>query len=319
MLRSLTFFTLSSAAFGQLTGPVLGYLPDGGSLRAINGIPASGSVGAALTAARPLAAVQAAPSQAFALAVADDNGEALLVTPRADGSSVQLASVAGVATGASKIVFSPNGTAAALWFSATGHIQVLTNLTSTVAVRDIDASFLGGLSTLAVSDDGQWAVGASSSGVSAFGPDGSVRGLPVDGGVQQLAFFHGKTDLAVFAPTQVVTIADIGGAATPTVLWSQSAADAAASNPVAVGLGVTADNAFLTIVADNGFLDTFNLATGIGINADCGCKPLGLSGLGGSVFRLTGIDAGALKIFDAATNDVLFVPLAAPVVAGGQQ
>jgi hypothetical protein len=45
--------------------------------------------------------------------------------------------------------------------------------------------------------------------------------------------------------------------------------------------------------------------------------------MGGSLFRLSGVSDGALKVFDASTIDVWFVPLAAPVTAsataGGQQ
>jgi hypothetical protein len=320
MLRTITFLALTSAAFGQLTGPVMGYLPDGSSLRAINGIPASGTVGAAVTPSRNLAVMQVAPGQPMALATAADTGEVLLLTPSTEGATILMTSVAGATAGASKIVFSPNGSAAALWISGTSHLQILTNLTATPTVRDIDASFLtADPAALAVSDDGQWAAGAWAAGLYTFAPDSSVRTLPVDSGVQQLAFFHSKNDLAVFSPTQVVTFADIAGAATPTVLWSQSADAAAASKPVAVGLGVTADNAFLTIAADSGALFTINLATGAGTPADCGCKPLGVTGLSGTVFRLNGVDAGPLKIFDAATNDVWFVPLASTAVAGGQQ
>jgi hypothetical protein len=321
MLRTLTFFALTGAAFGQLTGPVLGYLPDGSSLRAINGIPASASVGIAVTASRNLAVLQVAPGQPLALATASDTGKALLVTPSADGATLQLAPISGAAPGATKIIFSPSGTAAGLWFSSTGHLQILTGLTSTVAVRDIDASFLAAdPSALAVSDDGQWAIGSWSAKIYAFGPNSQVNVLPVEGTAEALNFLHSKADVAIITATQVVTIADIAGAAVPTVIWSLPAGVTPSSNaPVAVGIAASSDNTQLTIAANTGALFTLNLATGVGTPADCGCQPLGLSGLGGSVFRLTGIDAGVLKIFDAASSDVWFVPLAAPVVAGGQQ
>jgi hypothetical protein len=320
MLRTLTFFALSGAAFGQLTGPVLGYLPDGSSLRAINGIPAAGAVGAALGTGRNLALVQPAPAgQALALATAED-GQALLLTPNPDGN-VQVVSIAGAASGASQIVFSPNGTAAGLWFSSNGHLQILTNLASTAVVRDIDASFLGGdPGTLAVSDDGQWAAGSWSGKVYAVGPAGQANGLPFLGSAESLAFLHGKNDVVIISASQVMTIADIAGAMVPTVLWSLPAGVTPSPDaPVAVGIAASADNSLIAVAANNGELYTINVATLAGTPANCDCKPLGLSGLGGSVFRLTGINAGPLKLFDAATNDVWFVPLAAPVVAGGQQ
>jgi len=300
----------------------MGYLPDGNSLRTIHGIPAAGSVGDALSAGRKLTQVEVSPNQTLALATASDTGELLVLTPSADGSAVGSAPVGGAAAGANRVVFSPSGNTAALWFSYTGHIQILQGLglSSVPAVRDLDASFAGGdPAAFAVSDDGLWAVGAWSSKVYAFGPNSQVNMLPVDGAAQALTFFHSKTDVAVFTPTQVATFTDIAGSAAPTVLWSQSAEAAAATNPIAVGLAVSFDNAHLTIAGNTGALFTFDLATGAAVAADCACVPTGLVGLGGSLYRLNGANAGAVKVFDAATNDVWFVPLSAPAEVGGQQ
>ena len=328
MIRSssvFVFFALIGAAFGQVTpgqlrGPVMGYIPDGSSLRALRGIPAAGSVGGALSVGRDLALFEISPSQTVALGTASDTGELLLLTPDDEGALVRAVAVSGSAPGASRIVFSPSGTAAALWFASTGHIQVLESVSSTPVVRDIDASYLGGYpAAFAVSDDSQWIAVAWTSKVYAFGPNSQVNALPVDGAAQALSFFHNKPNIAVFTPTEVVTIADIGGSATPTVLWSQSAEAAAAGNPVAAGLAVSFDNSRLTVAGSTGALFTFNLATGAGIAADCGCTPTGLAGLGGSLFRLNGANAEAVKVFDAATNEVWFVPLATSPAVGGQQ
>jgi len=327
MLRTITFsiFTLTSVAFGQLSGPVMGYLADGSALRAINGIPAAGSVGPAISTDRILSLVQVAPGQAMALATASDTGQVFVTTLSGDGSALQLTPISGATPSATKIVFSPNGSAAALWFSSTGHIQVLTGLatatTANVGVHDIDASFLAAdPSAFAVSDDGQWAIGSWSGKNYAFGPTGQVNTLPVDGTAEALNFLHAKEDVAIITATQVVTVADIAGGAVPTVLWSlPSGAPASSNAPVAVGIAASSDNSQLTIAANTGALFTFNLATGIGTPADCGCQPDGLTGVGGSVFRLNGFNAGVVKLFDAATNDVWFVPLGAPVVSGGQQ
>ncbi len=321
LLRTITFFALMGAAYGQLSGPVMGYLPDGSSLRPINGIPAAGTVGAAVTADRNLSLLQVAPGQALALATAYDNGQVLLVTLGSGGQALQLAPVTGAAAGATQIVFSPNGSAAALWFSATGHLQLVTGLASTPAVRDLDASYLGGNpSAIGVSDDGQWAIGSWSGSNYGFGPSGQAVTLPVSGSAEAVNFLHGRQDAAIITATQVVTIADIGGAAVPTVLWSlPSDAAVTGGRPVAAGIAASADNSQLAIAANTGALFTFNLATGVGTPADCECQPSGLSGVGGSVFRLNGISAGVLKLFDAASNNVWFVPLGTAAVSGGQQ
>jgi hypothetical protein len=322
MLPTLAFLAATGAAFGQLTGPVLGYLPDGSSLRAINGIPAAASVGPAVTADINLGLIQVAPNQPFALATAYSSGAALLVTPSAGGAGLQMVPVNAAAAGATKIVFSPNGTAAGLWFSSTGHLQILTGLASTIAVRDIDASSLGGdPGALAVSDDGQWAVGSWAAKIYALGASAQPTVLPVQGPAEALNFLHASDTAAIITATEVVTVAGIGSVPAPTVVWSLPAGASPSPNaPVAVGIAATADNSVLAIAANTGALFTLNLATGAGTPADCGCKPIGLFGLGGAVFRLTGISTGPLKLFDASSNDVWFVPLAAaPSVAGGQQ
>ena len=325
-LRALIFFALTVAACAQVQGPIMGYLPEDGALRPISGIPAAGSVGDPLATDRPFTRIQLSPDQTRALAIAADTGALLLFTLGA-GSSVP---VQGAAAAPDRIVFSPSGTAAALWFSAASRIQVVSGLSATPSVRDLDASFLGAdPAGFAVSDDGQWVAGAWSSSVYAFGPDGPVTVLPVQGPAEALCFFHGRADVAVITATQVVIITDIAGAAVPNVIWTKPndppPADPAIAPPVevAVGFAVSFDNSHLSIAGNLGALATFDLITGTSVGGDCACSPTGLFGMGGSMFRLTDLKDGAVKVFDASTNEVWFVPLAAPVAAsataGGQQ
>ena len=318
MLRTALFFPLASAAWSQISGPVLGYLPEGDSIRTMYGLPAAGAVGATLNTGRALTLSAVSPNQNLALGVAADTGELLLVIPSADGSVAAVSSVSGAAAGASSIVLSPDGSAAALWFSSTGHIQVITGLPGSSAVRDIDASFLGAdPAALAVSDDGQWAAGAWTQGLYAFGPAGQLTVLPVDGPVTSLSFFHRRADIALATATQAITIADIGGSAVPAVVWSMPV-DAAPGGSL-LGIGVSFDNNGVVMAWDSGGLITVNLAAGTSTSANCGCAPAGIFGLGGSIFRLNGLNSGALKVFDSATGDVWFVPLAASSADGGQQ
>jgi hypothetical protein len=222
-------------------------------------------------------------------------------------------------------VFSPSGTAAALWFSANDHVQVVSGLATVPSVRDIDASFLGGdPAGLAVSDDGQWVAGAWSSNVYAFGPAGSASVLPMAGPAEALCFFHGRADVAVITASQVVIVSDIGGAVVPNVIYTKPDGSAnGAPVEVAVGFAVSFDNRYLSIAGNLGALATFDLTAGSSAGGNCNCTPSGLAGMGGSLYRVTGVNGGALKVFDASTNDVWFVPLAAPVTAsttaGGQQ
>lgn len=322
VLRTALFFTLTGAAWGQIGGPVLGYLPDGGSLRTMYGLPAAGAVGAALNTGRALTVSAVSPSQNFALGVAADTGELLLVIPSAGGSVAAVSSVSGAAAGASRIVLSPDGTAAAAWFSSTGYIQVIRGLPGSPAVREINASFLGANpAALAVSDDGWWVAGAWAQGLYAFGPWGQLTALPAEGAVTALSFFHRRADIAVATATQAVTIVDIGGSAVPTVVWSIPADPAQPAAPAssALGMGVSFDNNSVVMTSSSGGLVTINLAAGTSARADCGCVPAGIFGLGGSVFRISGLNSGAVKVFDTATGDVWFVPLAATSTVGGHQ
>jgi len=322
MLRTALFFALASAAWGQIGGPVLGYLPEEHSLRTMYGFPAAGSVGTALNTGRALTVSAVSPSQNFALAVASATGELLLVVPRANGSAAAVSPVSGATAGASRIVVSPDGSAAASWFSSTGHIQVIGGLPGSPAVSDIDASFLGANpASLAVSDDGQWVAGAWAQGLYAFGPSGQVTVLPVDGPVTALSFFHRRADIALATATQAVTIADIGGGAVPTVVWSAPVDPAQPAAPAGsvLGTGVSFDNNSVVLAWSSGGLVTINLAAGTSARADCGCAPTGIFGLGGSIFRLTGLNYGAVKVFDSATGDVWFVPLGATSADGGHR
>jgi hypothetical protein len=308
LIRAAALVTMLgiAPAFAQIAAPVLGYLPDGGRLRPVYGIPATAVVGPAVDIGRDLDRVAVSPRQNYVLATAAGNGEALLITP-----GVSVVHLEGAAPGADRIVMSPHGSAAALWFPVTSHLQIVSGLPLSPSVLDIDTTFRGAPpDALAVSDDGQWVAGAWPDGVYVLGAAGQVNRLPVDAGTMALAFFHGRPDLAVATPTAILTIAGVGGSAVPAVVYNGSASPL---SPVAIALSF--DNLRLAAADRGGALLTVDLSTGAAAALDCSCSPEGLFPMGGSVFRLTGLGPGALKLFEAATGDVLFAPLAAS--AGG--
>jgi hypothetical protein len=306
---------MASAAWAQVQGPVMGYLPDGGTLRTMSGIPAAGSVGGAITLGGAFASIEVSPDQSEALAVAAGSGAVMLYTISTGGS----VAVQGVASSPDRIIFSPSGTAAGLWFSSTRHFQLLNNVSATPAVNDINFSFTDSdPASLAVSDDGQWMVGAWPFSTYAVGPAGDAIVLPVGGAAEAVSFFHKKDDVAAITPNQVILITDIGGAAAPNVIWTKPSdpppADPATAPPVevAVGFATSFDNRYLSIAGNLGALSTFDLTAGTSVGANCACTPAGLYGMGGSLFRLTSLTDGVVKVFDASTNEVWFVPLAMP-------
>jgi hypothetical protein len=221
---------------------------------------------------------------------------------------------------------SPDGSAAALWFSASpgeldakreprrtlaGHLQIVSGLPSSPSVLDIDTAFRGAApGALAVSDDGQWLAGAWPDGVYALGAAGQVNRLPADT-AWALAFFHGRPDLAIATPTAILTITGVGGAAAPSLVY-----DSSASPLSTVAVALSSGNLRLAVADRAGTLLSIDLSSNSAASFHCACSPEGLFPLGGSVFRLTGLDSGALTLFDAATGDILLAPGAAS--AGGQ-
>ena len=314
----LLFFALTVAACAQVQAPIMGYLPEKGALRTLYGIPGAGSVGAGITPGGAFSRIEVSPDQLQALAVAADSGAVMLYTI-SSGASV---AVQGVASAPDRIVFSPSGTAAGLWYSSTRHFQLLNRLSAGAAVNDIDFSFTASdPASLAVSDDGQWMVGSWPFSTYAVGPSGNATLLPVSGAAEAVCFFHRRNDVVAITPHQVILITDIAGAVAPKVIWSKPddppPADRAADRPIetATGFAMSFDNRYLSVAGSLGSLSTFDLAAGSSVGLNCACSPASLYGMGGSLFRVTSLVDGVVKVFDSSTNEVWFVPLAPPGAA----
>jgi hypothetical protein len=320
MRQVAIFFALAGAAWAQVQGPVMGYLPDGGELRPMSGIPAAGFVSVAISPGGAFSRIEVSPDQTQA--VAAGSGAVMLYTI-SSGASVP---VQGVASAPDRFVFSPSGMAAGLWNSSTRHFQLLNRLSATPAINDIDFSFAGSDPTsLAVSDDGQWMVGAWPFSTYAVGPSGYAIVLPVSGAAEAVGFFHRGNDVAAITPDEVVLITDIAGAIVPNVIWSKPddppPADPATAPPaeIAVALATSFDNRYLSVAGNRGSLSTFDLAAGSSVGLNCACSPASLYGMGGALFRLTSLTDGVVKVFDASTNEVWFVPLVMKAPNGGAQ
>jgi hypothetical protein len=294
----------------QVGGPFLGLVPEGSQIRPMYGLPAAGAIGAALNTGRAFSHVAVSPQQNFAVAVAADTGQVMIVTP---SGSITALSV--TETNPSALVASPQGTAAAAWFPLSGHLIALSGLPDAPQVRVIDASFLNASPVaVAISDDGQWAAGIWSAGVYAFGPSGETIPLQTDAGVSAIAFFHNRATLALAGPNRATSIALSG--MTTSVLYDYSAQPL---TPRAIALSF--DNRIVAIADGAGAV--MAIQAGAANVVDCGCAPEGLFGMGGALFRLNGTGAtrhgaGELKLFDAASGAVWIVPPAL-ALAGGRQ
>jgi hypothetical protein len=312
MIRANTIFLAAACVplCAQVEAPLFGYLPDGARLRPVYGIPASAAIGAAADYGRDFSGIAVSSRQDFAIVSAADSGAVFVASPAG-----ALTAISDADPSPDRIFLSPRGSAALLWFSATGRLQVITGLPGAPAVRSADASFLNvAPHALAVSDDGQWFAGAFSEDVWLFGPQGQATPLRLGEQAYSLAFFGGRSDLAVATAAHIFSITDVGGAAAVSKLYEDS-------SMASVGLGISSDNRYLVAPEASGVLLSLDLVSGLPARFDCGCAPDGAFSMGRSVFRFTGLRGAVFKVFDASTGDVFFVPLAASEssVAGGQQ
>jgi len=294
--------SLATATWAQVGTPLLGYLPAGGYLLPVNGIPASASIAPAINFGGQFIQIAVSPHQDFALVSSADTGAVLLAYP--DGTATP---ITGLAAHPDRIAISPSGSAAVLWYASARKLEIVFGLPASPQVRDADTAFLGNGSgdvpaALAVSDDGAWGAGAWPTGVWAFSANTSRR-LVSDRGYA-LAFYSGRDDLAVATRSGIYSVTDIGGGATVSTLYSwQHAATPA-------GLAISSDNQTLIMADRAGSIVTFNSATGASNQRTCGCTPDGAIPMGGSVFRITNLTGSVFKVFDANSGNVFMVPLA---------
>jgi len=297
-----------SSAFAQVSAPQMGWVPDGTRIRPVYGIPAAAAVGAPIPADQDFSQIAASPARNYVLVSASDSGTVSIYT-----AEHGLVALDGAGSAPESVVLSPRGSAAALWFSTSNQIQVITGLPDTPSIRRVDVSFLtSSPGSLAISDDGAWVAGIWTSGTYAFGPNSGVSRLPVESAAA-IAFFQGTHDLAAAGAAGLQMVTGIDGFAVASTLLGS----ADSSQPIAVA--TTSDNKTLMLADQSGSVTAVDIATGAATTSSCGCQPAGLFGIGPSAFRLTGLDGGAFKLFDAANGEILFAPVALTQTEGAGQ
>lgn len=300
--------TLVHAQQGRIAGPVAGYVFDSPAhaLRPILGIPGASVLGDAVKLGIDPVLAAVSPKLDSVIAVAGDRSFHFF---RLNAGVTAEASVNGLAASPERIVFSPAGTAAALY--AGGQIQILTGLpgTPTPGNRFELTALLalpGGrghgpfTAAFAVSDDGAYLLVAAGNGVQLFGSAG-IRQLAATRSTA-VAFAPGSHD-AVLAGTSVILVKDTGGAST-----LQPVGDSAHG---AVGAAFSADAGTVYIASSEG-VAAFDLAAGTRTLIHCNCTPESLTGMG-NVYRLNEAGPAPLWLLDpnAATPRIVFVPVKA--------
>lgn len=288
-----------SSAFAQVGAPQLGWVPDGTGFRPVYGMPAAAAVGAPVSSDQNFSQIAASQERDYVLASADTGAVSVYTLEHG------LVPLDGAGSAPDSIVLSPGGSSAALWFASLNRLQIVTGLPDAPAIRQLDVPFAGSAAgALAVSDDGTWVAGIWNSGIYAFGPSGDVNRLPVDN-ASALAFFEGTRNLAAAGPAGVQLVTGVDGFAVVSNLLTS--ADASLQ-PVAIA--ATSDNRTVVLADHTGAVTEIDAASGIAVTSDCGCQPDGLFGIGPTAFRLTGLTGGAFRLFDAASGEILFAPVA---------
>lgn len=327
----------AGAVRAQVGAPQLGMVQDGSRLRPVYGIPAAAAVLPPVDFGHEFAQVAVSPRQYYAIASDAGTGAVLLVLGGA------AAPLTGAAASPDRIAISPHGSAAALWFSSAGRLQIVSGLPGSPSVRDVSTAFLstdsardaaqcgaesgilgsgqpragrcalGELpSALAVSDDGALAVGSWPDGLYSFGPSGEVTRIPMRERVAALAFYGASHELALATRLQISKVANAGSAGAIATVYRSSPLDP-------VGLAVSWDNQRLTVAERSGSLLTVDLGSGAASRIDCGCSPDGVVSMGPSVFRITAFDGTTFRLFDPSAGALLLVPVASAQQASLQQ
>ncbi len=277
----------------RVEGPLLGYVVDpGGGLRTLAGMPGSSLLGRPLEMGLSLERAQV--SQDYLLA---DAGAAGVVLARLGREAIPVA-IPEAPTGVQRIVLSPTGAAAALYYE--GKILIVGGLRGTPSVAgEVDVSGVPGLvGAMAVRDDGSAVLLAAGDGVYLGTPPEPARFLLGLGRVAAIAFRPDSGEVAVAdgERNQVYILRD--GELLPLAGEREGVA-----GPVAVAWSGDGRR----VIIANGEARTVIVVereSGAAKLVVCDCRPEGLERLAGrAVFRLTGPASETMWLFDGDSEE----------------
>ena len=294
----------------QVSGPVAGYLFDGAALRPIAGVPGGATLGDAISLGVTPGAAIVSPQLDSAIVTASDGSLHLF---RMSGSSATEVTWNGAPHGAERVVYSPSGTAAAIY--AAGRIQVVQGLPNSpqlsfaadaAAPAPERAPESGGTrpAAMAVSDDGQWLLVAGQGSVRLLDASGSTSVLFDVGRAVAVAFAAGAHRAAVLngaGPTLEVF---------PDVTSAPSQRMPVPGFTEPVGIAFSPDGKLLVAAARSGEAVTvFDVTGGTTAALPCDCVPTGVARMG-NMFRLTDAASGPVWMVDMSASQprIVFVP-----------
>ena len=287
---------------GTLGAPSTGFVFDQSAhaLRQIQGIPGAALVGTPVNFGLAVTAAWAAPRLDSAFVLAAD-GQAHLFRLSANAPAERTVDSLGAPQ---TVVFSPSGTAAALY--SPGSVQVIKGLpdapaaAAPIRLRANPRSRRQLPETLAISDDGAYLLYSSGGPIELIGVAGNNRQVMESGAGAVAAFAPGNHDAAIVNPAKLTLYQDIAGAATERSFAGIASPSAMAFSPDSQKL--------LVASATSRAVTTIQVATGDSSSLTCNCTPAALIPMG-SVFRLNELGSGPLWLLDPSSDrGLVFVP-----------
>lgn len=287
----------------QITGPVSGYVFDTSAraLRPILGIPGASLFGSPVDFGFPVTSVAVAPRQDAAFVTAADGTLHLF---RIQSNTPADLNFNGLANAPERVVYSPSGTAAALY--GAGSLQIVSGLPDSPSIAAA-LTLSAAPDALALSDDATALLVASGSNIELYNGAADLGMLTSTAGPALVAFAPSARDAAIVDRTGagIVVFRNLTGTVAPQPLAASDDTIQSAS-----ALAFSTDGQQLLLAASGSqAVTTFNLATGARSAIPCLCTPATIARIG-DLFRLNELAQDPVWLLDArpATAGVTFVP-----------
>jgi len=302
------FAVTAAAQQGNIGGPVAGFAFDAGAraLRPIQGIPGAAVLGEGIDFGVQPASVTVAPKLDAALVTGSDG---VVRAFRLNSGVAGGATLSGVAANPERVVFSPSGTAAAVY--AMNTVQIVTGFPNAPAYNGKFFSYFPGgggqhatarpfTGSMAVSDDGTLVLIADGPNVRLY-QDGAERVVSTAPSAQ-VAFAAGTHDAVVAGANgniQLIRSVDT------------TAAQQTLTVPKGVnGVAFSADSKSIYVAsAAAKTVTAIDLGSGTATPVTCDCTITTLAPMGAN-FRLNEAGKGPLWMLDAGSSQprIVFVP-----------
>jgi hypothetical protein len=310
----------SSADAQPIAGPSLGFVLEGsaGRVRPLSGIAIAASIGKPIQFPVDASSAVVSPGGDYVMVLAK-NGATGVWRPRT-GSMQWLPALI---PGASAAILSPTGSAAALYFAASGRVQVVTGLpASPSALQDFFLTPLRNpLKSLAVSDDGQLLLCSEDvtedSGVApaivVLGTAGDLNRIQLSGAATAIAFASKSHDALLVSDSEVLVLRNSGVSGTPIALPPSGLAGATSAVFSANG-----QQAYFARRGSGGVAVYDFASGGPATILNCECRLEGLSRIGAGTYRLAEYSGAPLRILDGTATPPRIV-IAPPALDSDRQ